>query len=82
MRGAVAAPHGAFLHSCPTHGSCILGRCTAVRLASTGETGMAALARWRRLAPGAPALLAVDDEWPAAAAWPGVRAPNALCPAP
>ena len=78
MRGAVAAPHGGFLHSCPTHGSCILGRCTAVRLASTGETAMGALGRWLR----GEAVLEVDTEWPGAGAWPSVRQPNSLCPAP
>ena len=90
MRSAIAPPHGGFLHSCPTHGTCIQGRCTAVRLAGAaggGETGMGALGRWLAGAgagAGAaqPLVLAVDEEWPAAGAWPNVRAPNALCPAP
>jgi hypothetical protein len=79
-----SAAHGGFLHSCATHGSCILGRCSSVRLAgsssSRGLTAMRALRSWwlREQAP----HVHVDAGWPPASAWPAVQQPNPSCPAP
>lgn len=79
---ARGAAHGAFLHSCPTHGTAIFGRATSVRLrgAPGGETAMAALAAWD--AGSAPGRLWVDDPWPDSAEWPSIVQPNADCPPP
>ncbi len=85
LRAPSSASHGGFLHSCPTHGSCIEGRCTSVRLAgnATAINAMGALALWLNDASPAPdEHIYIDQQWPNAQAWPSVPAPNPSCPAP
>lgn len=80
----VRARHGAFLHSCPTHGSAIFGRSSSVHLRGEpgGMTGMQALASWYRGEPASQGKVWVDDPWPSASAWPSITQPNRDCPAP
>ena len=73
--------HGGFFHSCPTHGSCISGRCTSVRILNgTGPSGYETLLAWWQSSVGN--VWAIDDAWPSPTAWPLIRPPNYLCPLP
>jgi hypothetical protein len=75
------AAHGGFLHSCPTHGTCISGRCTSVNLASTGATAYGTLLEWWGNTGSRP-VWAIDDAWPAHSLWPAIKPPNKMCPPP
>ena len=79
-----AALHGAYLTSCPTHGTCVFGRCTSVRLRGEagGLTGMAALARWYAGDPAREGNFSIDAAWPEPGAWPQIDEPNKDCPSP
>ena len=81
----IAAEHGAFLPSCPTHGTCVFNRCNTVRLpggAAGGLTGMQALQRWYAGDAAREGNVTIDAAWPAPGAWPNIVAPNKDCPAP
>lgn len=84
-RAAAAATrvaHGAFLTSCPTHGTCIEGRCTTITLRN-GQHPMGALLAWLNDASAAPGKHWTEDApWPAAWSPAGVAPPNPTCAAP
>lgn len=85
LRAAITASnasvgHGGYITSCPTHGSCVFGRCSSVRLggAADGLTGRDALVQWYTgMARG---KWSFDNPWPST--WPHVQEPNVLCPSP
>ena len=81
---AAAAPvaHGAFLTSCPTHGTCIKGRCQRITLKG-GQHPMGALLAWYADAAARPGDHWLEDSpWPEAWAPAGVTPPNPTCDAP
>jgi len=84
VRAAAAASkvaHGAFLTSCPTHGTCIQGRCQSIALKGGGQHPMASLLAWYA-DEGTETHWLEDDPWPDTWYPTGITPPNPTCAMP
>jgi hypothetical protein len=85
VRAAAAATsiaHGAFISSCPTHGTCINDRCQRITL-SGGQHPMSSLLDWYADKGAKPGQYWLEDtQWPVAWDPSGVTKPNPTCDSP
>lgn len=86
VRAAAAATpvaHGAYLTSCPTHGTCIEGRCQKIALKGGGQHPMDSLLAWYRDTDPSPGVHWLEDaQWPETWTPTGVTPPNPTCDLP